>query len=87
MCVVSAVIDNYEQWRPDFFNQINELIIEADFEDNNITASIGEEGFPTADEIFRIKGFVSKSIDESRKLRLERIKASFNQNRENKSKC
>lgn len=69
-----------------FFKQINELIIEADFEDDNITASIGEEGFPTADEILQIKGFVSEAIDESRKLRLERIKASFNQNRENKSK-
>ncbi len=69
-----------------FLKQINELIIEADFEDNDITASIGKEGFPTIDEILRIKAFVSKAIDESRKLRFERIKASFNRNRENKSK-
>ena len=69
-----------------FFKQINELIIEADFEDHNIATLIGAEGFPTADEILRVLGFVSKTIDESRKMRMERKKASFNQNLKNKSK-
>ena len=50
-----------------FLKQINDLIIEADVEDNDIPASIGEEGFPTADEILRIEDFVSKAIDESQK--------------------
>lgn len=65
-----------------FLQQLNELIIEADADDSNIMNNVDNEGFLTSRDVEHVKVFVSNAINASRKQRLEQMRASFNQHRE-----
>jgi len=69
-----------------FLQHINDLIIEADIDETEILALVGQDGFLTAQEIEDVKTFIHDAIADNRKARLDQVKADFIRNRAQESK-